>query len=520
MEEKQKKQINATAQVMHDLKQIWTPFKGRRIPEDHIFMKDLKSTEYYPEEGQVTIGKACLSGNYSLVFIELGRQTGKTELVNAISWYKGLLTPRASIYYFCPVQKQAKEIVWAKNRIQTMNAATALDLDKLDTFQNYGKKYIKGKPNNQEMRLSWINGSFIKVDGSNNYDEYRGITPDLIIFDEYREFRPGAYDAFKASTTTKKATIIVISTPAHAKGFYTDLRDYARNPDNTDAMYFQAPTWMNPHQDLDELMNIRNSYIQKGEMDVWLREYCAEFIVGGSRAIFPMLKGDEQVPHSKAMLDASRALDYYCICDPGSASKGSAFAVLFAAINPHTKRVVLMDELYLTAEGEKTVGVIEPMIREKLAELAPHLAKHDWQFYYDEAAAWFKNEMVERGYAFNPTNKKAKSKDDGLSTIKDALIAKKITWSSRCENLMWEMTNYVKNEQGQVPKKDDHLIDAFRYLIQVSHYHINYHGTGMERKKLDDGRTRWISIDQDLEAMGNENLLDDNIDCGFLGDFM
>jgi len=520
LDDKHKAQINATAQVLHDLQKVWTPYEGRKLPPSHPFMQDLKTTEFYPAEGQKTIGKAILSGQFRLVFVQLGRQTGKTELVNGVAWYKGLLSPRSGMYYFCPKQKQAKEVVWSKNRIQTMNAATALDLEKVDDFVNYGKKYIKGKPNNAEMRLSWVNDSFIKIDGSDNYDEYRGITPDLVIFDEYREFRPGAYDAFKASTTTKKATIVIISTPPPAKGFYTELMDYAKNPENTDAVFFQAPTWMNPHQDLDELASIRESYRQKGELDVWFREYCAEFVVGGSRSIFPMLKGDERVRHASAMQMASKAQDFYCIADPGSASKGSAFAVLFASVNPYTKRLVLMDELYLTKEGEKTVGVIEPMIREKLAELAPHLAKHDWQFYYDEAATWFKNEMVERGYAFNPTNKKQKSKDEGLSTIKDALLANKVTWSSRCENLMWEMTNYVKDEHGKIPKKDDHLIDAFRYLIQVSHYHIRYHAMEKSSGIDSEGMTKWVSLDDDLRAMDDNNLLDNGSNDDFLSEFM
>lgn len=519
MDDKQKAKLNATAQVMHDLSKVWTPYEGRKMDPNHLFMKDLTDQSFYPEEGQKTIGKAVLSGKYRLIFIQLGRQAGKTDLVTGLAWYTALLKPRSAIYYLCPKQKQANEVVWAKRRIQTMNAATALDQDKIKDFTNYGAKYIKGAKNS-ESRLTWINDSFIKIDGSDNYDDYRGTTPDLLIFDEFRDFRPGAYDALKASTTTRKAPIVIISTAPPAEGFYTKLMKEAKDPAFKNSIFFQAPTWMNPYQDLKELEEIRAGYLARGEMDVWLREYCGEFVRGGSRSIFPMLAGSEKVPHARAMADATKAQDFYCIADPGSASKGSAFAILFASINPYTKRIVLMDELYLTKEGEKTVGVIEPMIREKLAELAPHLAKHDWNFYYDEAATWFKNEMVERGYAFNPTNKKAKSKDDGLSTIKDALLAKKITWSERVENLMWEMTNYVKDEKGNIPKKDDHLIDAFRYLIQVSCYHIRYHAADPGRTHDSDGRQRWISIDEDLARLNNNDLLDDCLGDDYLSDYM
>lgn len=512
MDDKTSKQVNATAQVLHDLGKVWKPYEARVLPKDHHFNKDLTNTEFYPKEGQKTIGKAILSNQYRLVFIQLGRQCGKSELVNGIAWYKGLLQPRAGLYYFAPKQKQAKEIVWSKNRIQTMNSATALDLEKIQDFQAYGKKYVKGKPNNQEMRLSWVNDSFIKVDGSDNYDEYRGISPHLVIFDEFREFRPGAYDAFKASTTTHKGTIVIISTPPAAEGFYTKLMKEAQDPQFEDSIFFQMPTWANPYQDLEELEKIRAQYVARGELDVWKREYCAEFVVGGSRSVFPMVKGTEFRPHHAIFNEINQSigtLEFHCVCDPGSAGNGSAFAVLFAAYHPYTKQLWLLDEIYATKEAKKSVGAIEPEIARKIKQLTPNLSQNMWNFMYDEAATWFRNEMQDRGYSLIPTMKRTYGKDQGISLIKDLFLGVNLQVSDKCKNLMWELTNYVRDDKGNVPKKDDHLIDCFRYLLMATNYHITRQDPSVAPRFKGDGFGGWVKLEDDLNSWGS-NLLDDD----------
>lgn len=46
-----------------------------------------------------------------------------------------------------------------------------------------------------------------------------------------------------------------------------------------------------------------------------------------------------------------------------------------------------------------------------------------------------------------------------------------LVMSDRCENLYWEMNKYSTDENGRIPKEDDHAIDALRYLLNAANYH-------------------------------------------------
>ncbi len=509
--------INATASILHDLSKVWTPHTGRIIPKNHVFNKDLSTTEFIPAEGQKTILKTILSGKYRVVFVQFGRQTGKSELANAGAHYKGLLTPGSVQYYFAPIQKQVKEIVWSTERMQTMNSASALTPElreeKMTLFNSYGRKYIE-KINNADMRVTWHNGSFIRMDGIDNIDAYRGVTPDLMYFDEFREFRPGALDSQLPAMMTKGGTIVILSTPPPAEGEYTKIMRQCQSDKYPHYKFFQAPTWMNPYQDLEGLELIRQGYIDAGEFDIWRREYCGEFAIGGSRSIFPMVTGAEGRAHSSILAEMGplgQGMEYHCICDPGSATKGSAFAVLFVAYHPYTKRVFLLDEIYLTDEDNKSVGSVEPLIAEKIRTIVPSLFLDDWIFTYDEAATWFFNEMQDRNYAFIPTRKRTYGKDAGLSAIKDVFKNKTVHVSDNCENLMWEMTNYLRDDRGHIPKKNDHLIDCFRYFFMSANWHYTQKDPAKGHLILPNTQKRWIKPEDDLKAWGS-NIFDDTTD--------
>ena len=54
-------------------------------------------------------------------------------------------------------------------------------------------------------------------------------------------------------------------------------------------------------------------------------------------------------------------------------------------------------------------------------------------------------------------------KEAGLSLIKDQMLENLAMISDRCKNLIWEVENYIKDKNGNIPKKADHLIDCWRY---------------------------------------------------------
>ena len=110
---------------------------------------------------------------------------------------------------------------------------------------------------------------------------------------------------------------------------------------------------------------------------------------------------------------------------------------------------------------------------------------------------------------FFKTEKRHGDKEEGLSIIKDQLIHNSVVISSNCKNLFEEMQRYAKDSRGRIPKKNDHLIDCYRYLIDAANYDFNSVMEFVRRiDPMEDGRfRRW----------GDENEID--LDDDWTSDF-
>jgi hypothetical protein len=136
-----------------------------------------------------------------------------------------------------------------------------------------------------------------------------------------------------------------------------------------------------------------------------------------------------------------------------------------------------------------------------MAELFPHSSvEDDWCKVYDEAAAWFSTEVMHQyGIYFMPTAKHMNKKDHGLSLIKDQLIHGLVSISDRCVKLNWEMQNYIKDSKGNIPKKNDHLIDCWRYLNAAANYNMIEVLETLKQKNDDD--RRYYSMEDDYKSL-------------------
>lgn len=162
--------------------------------------------------------------------------------------------------------------------------------------------------------------------------------------------------------------------------------------------------------------------------------------------------------------------DWYVMADPGTS--GSAFAVLFIAVDTYRPFVFFLDEIY-EKEVEKTVTPYTgPLIVEKCLQLNPNI--ESWRGYYDSAGAWFAAHFrkdpatANSGLKFAPVEKRPGEKEEGLDTLNALFINNSIAISQKCANTIWEYDNYCRDKNGKLPKRNDHQIDNGRYFIKMA----------------------------------------------------
>ncbi len=416
---------------------------------------------FTPHPGQVEIGRALLNDNVKDIFVEAGRNFGKTKLMSYLLWRWAQFNPGSENYYFAPYMKQAREIVWAPRVMQDCGPSD----------------WLASKPNDTEMRITFKNGSFIKCDGSDNVEAYRGVKPrGLIVLDEFKDFRPEFFDAFDPNRAAHNAPMIITGTPPDRVCQFSDLKKSYQNDKNK--RYFHGPTHKNPHISKEWLEAKRLELVSRGEEDVWQREYMALEVYGGSQKIFPMLTPKIHVPYSELFARVDRdkkRMEWILFSDPAAAS---VFATLYACHNPYTSEVFILDEIYETDQQRMTVRVQGQEILKRKNDIQD---RYEWRQGYDEAETWFMNEMMDNfNEHFEPSMKATNDKEAGLTLIKDMLLMGKLIISDKCKKLYWELDNYYKDKNGQIPKKNDHLIDCLRYILAALYYKIP-----SEQEKID-----------------------------------
>lgn len=430
------------ATILHDLHDVWQPHPG-----------------------QIEVGRAIFYEHKRRVFMRCGRKFGKSEF-SIYTLYRWALTrPNGQFYYIAPFYNQAAELLWKPQRLQNF-------------MGKHSHKYV-AEVHETDRRITFKNGSFIKLVGSDNYEAGRGLNPDGAVIDEYKDIDYRFYTGFEPNLLAKKAPILIVGTPPSEFDhfFVRTEEDFKLDPRGA---YFKKPTYTNPYIDKEELDLERKAAEVKGELPKFMREIMAEIVPGGALSIFPMFESPQvdaagkfvgETRHVKysAELDARimrthKDYNFYCAFDPGSSI---CFGVLFMAVNKYTKQVIVLDEIYEKNRNLTSGKRIWPRAVKIMERYAP-VAK--WYKVFDYAAQWFQVEVNnEFNVALMPCTKDVNKKDVALSVIKDFMLADDadneslFIVSDRCEKFIWETANYSTDEDGKIPKLNDHLMDCIRY---------------------------------------------------------
>jgi len=389
--------------------------------------------------------------------------------------------------------KQAKEIYWASGLLPNF----------LDIAGE--KSPFISKIDQQDTRIEYFNGSFIKVDGSDNYDSARGWKPDFVAGDEFGNFDPRWFEVMVPNLMARNATLFLIGTPPRnptlpngQKHQYVQLDDefQRRQAEGRDVFWYYAPSSVNTKlygtpEGKRWLEEEEQRLTENNERYVWEREYLAQIVEGGKHAIFPTLDREKHcAPYDQLyemILKDPNRYSYYCIADPGTKS---TFAVLFIAYDSYSATPYLLDTIYETDPFYCSVDSIMPKINSICFKLNPNF--DSWTFLADSAAAWWIQETLDRyGVCFIPTNKRLGDKDEGISVIRDILALRShFIAVPNCNPLVTELVNYATDTKGNYIKENDHLIDDWRYFLSFTRFALNEKAHPSEFKKEFTGNPR------------------------------
>lgn len=468
---------------------------------------------FRPHSGQVEVLRA-FDGGYKRFFVRCGRKWGKSTFACYVGHKRGLFLPYQRIYLLAPLYKQAREIYWESGL-----------LPRFLEIENQASPFVS-HVDNQETRITFFNGSFIKVDGSDNFNSQRGWNPDLVVADEYAEFDPRWLDVMIPNLAARNGIIFFIGTPpeelvssdgkAHP---YVQMDEEFQESMKVGRKVFwvHRPSWANDRvfgtpEGREWLEEEKARLVRRGEEDVYRREYGAELVKVGARFAFPMFEAEplrHVFPHEELWAEVFSSIEdyeFWVIADPGTRK---CFAVGFFAVDREACEIIQLDEIYATDQSENSVGVIYPRIEEAIQEFNP--LRSAWSFVYDEAAAWFQNEVASH-YSDDPwiPTDKSKMRQESneakpyLSAIKDGLVEERIKISDRCVRTIAEFRTYKKNAKGIFTKENDHQIDIHRYL--QAHLGLSK----LKAKRSKPGRVFSLSKSRQLNEalMGEEGFSD------------
>lgn len=426
-------------------------------------LQDLHA-KWQPLEWQKPFGRALFYENKKELGAQCGRSAGKTELISYCHWRWAKENPGSESYIIEPLFNQAREILWASNRIQSFGPENWID-----------------SVNNTECRITFTNGSFIKLEGSDRPDKLRGIKPQgPITWDEVKDCRYESIQAMDPNRARYNVPVLYVGTPPSVHNHYVDIMERLKK--DQDSFWCQASSYSNTYNSKEWLDKKKKQLIDSLDEETWLREYEAVFIKGGKNSIFANFSNKHKPNFSEIKPKDLNKWQIMVSFDPASTS---VFGAVFILFNEWSKLSIVFDELYVTDQSLMTAKQVYLQVEEKLKPFKGKV--RDIRFGYDEAAAWFRNEINEfSNWWLEPSSKSEFGVDGYINLVRQRLSNDLLIVCADCPKLVWEMENYQKDENGKIPKENDHNINALQY------------GLSCLGLRLDEDKPETI-IDSDLQ---------------------
>lgn len=168
--------------------------------------------KFIPRSYQLDFYQAVDSGQFSKFFLRWCRRSGKDKSCAALA-AKIMMQRVGNAFYLYPSYSQGRKAFWEGKDKEGMKF--------LDHFPpEIRQKGPTNGLNNNEMKIELINGSSLRVMGTENIDSLVGTNPILIIFSEWALQVQAAYDFLKPILEENGGIVIFNSTPRGQNHMY------------------------------------------------------------------------------------------------------------------------------------------------------------------------------------------------------------------------------------------------------------------------------------------------------------
>lgn len=407
---------------------------------------------YSPHPKQLEVHR----NNTRFRVLNWGRQTGKSMMAINEALMRAL-QEQGRYFIVAPTYRQAKDIYWKqylamlpKELIEHVNNN---DLTITIKYLEDPKLGIKHDPN--------LPPSTIELKGMDNADLLRGMRANGIIFDEFAFAEDGMakWDlVFRPMLGVSEGWAMFISTPNGFNHFY-DMANAGQDPEKPNWWYSHATPYDNPYFSDQEIELIKR---EKSE-DNFYQEYMAEF----RKMEGLVYKSFDRVTH---------VVDPSAVPVVGTNLVGidfgytNPFACVFVRID-YDENWWVYDEIY---KREMIADQAVQILLDKTT--GDRITAYVGDAQSAESIATFN----QRGIPVMPGKKGKDSVKNGIVLIQEKLKLReqfsgrpkpRLFVASNCINFIEEIERYAypkgtdsRNPKEDPQKKDDHLMDALRYL--------------------------------------------------------
>lgn len=406
-------------------------------------MDNVIEPTYHLRSYQVPLSNAILRDGYRKALLVGSRRMGKDFVALHIMLHKAIEKP--GLYLYClPTQNQGRLVIW--NGVKN---------DGSPMLSIIPEEFIARK-NNTEMLIELVNGSQIRVMGSDNADRVVGSNPSGIVFSEYG-LALHKYPLFEPMLQANDGWVLFISTPRKRNHFY-DLYQIAKQ---------HPKEWFVQKLTVEDTKHIPLERIQQsidsGLMTEQLarQEYYGEFLSATEGAFYEPEIDRMEVEGRLGVVPWESEIDVYTAWDLGMRDDTS---IIFFQLFGQEIRII---DCY-TNRGKALSHYIK-IVKEKPYVYGGHLGPHDLAVRELSTGVSRKETAYRMGIDFTIAPNLPLM--DGINAVR-AMLSR--TWidQKKCDDLLKALRFYHSeyNEDRKIysdkPIHDwsSHFADAVRYM--------------------------------------------------------